>query len=160
MQADLQLTFRPLRSHDLAAISLVHQRACLIAYHFMNWSYPLSEIEPWYSSKFNEWTWTRGAFPPDGMAGFIAVRGSHIDQLFIDPTYQRCGIGTTLLVDALRSTSGRTTLNVFEANQTARTLYEKHGFRESDKWMNLDDDAMELLYVREARAATPRGSLT
>ncbi|MFL6819723.1 MAG: GNAT family N-acetyltransferase [Bradyrhizobium sp.] len=149
MQADLQLTFRPLRSDDVPAISLVHQRACLIAYRFMNWSYPLSEIEPWYSSKFSDWTWTRGAFHPDGMAGFIAVSGNHIDQLFIDPAHQRSGIGTALLVEALRSTSGRTTLHVFEANQTARTLYEKHGFRESDKWMNLDDHAIELLYVRE-----------
>ncbi|TMJ85237.1 MAG: hypothetical protein E6G79_08450 [Alphaproteobacteria bacterium] len=68
-----QLTFRPLRTDDLTAISLVHRRACLIAYRFMQWSYSLEEVEAWYSPKFAEWTWTQAAFDADAMAGFIAL---------------------------------------------------------------------------------------
>jgi len=80
-----QLTFRPLRTDGLTAISLVHRRACLIAYRFMQWSYSLEEVEAWYSPKFAEWTWTQAAFDADVMAGFIALSDRHVDQLFIDP---------------------------------------------------------------------------
>jgi len=134
-----QLTFRPLRTDDLTAISLVHRRACLIAYRFMQWSYSLEEVEAWYSPKFAEWTWTQAAFDADVMAGFIALSDRHVDQLFIDPLYQRCGIGSALLVQALKSAPGRTTLHVFE----------RHGFCQRDHWMNMEAGAIDLLYVRE-----------
>lgn len=145
-----QLTFRPLKSEDLRAISLVHRRACLIAYQFMNWSYSLHAVEAWYSTKLAEWTWTQGAFDADAIAGFIASNGQHVDQLFIDPDYQRSGVGSALLLRALDSAPGTTTLHVFEANQNARAFYAKHGFRERGRWMNTQDGAMELLYVRES----------
>jgi len=72
-----------------------------------------------------------------------------VDQLFIDPLYQRCGIGSALLVQALKSAPGRTTLHVFEANQNARAFYERHGFCQRDHWMNMEAGAIDLLYVRE-----------
>ena len=84
------------------------------------------------------------------MAGFIASNGQHVDQLFIDPDYQRSGVGSALLLRALDSAPGTATLHVFEANQNARAFYAKHGFRERGRWMNTQDGAMELLYVRES----------
>jgi ribosomal protein S18 acetylase RimI-like enzyme len=143
-------TFRPLDKADVAAISRVHHRACLIAYRFMNWSYPLQEVEAWYSRKFAEWTWTLAAFEGDAsMAGFIALTDQYVDQLYVDPSRQRCGIGSSLLDQALKRTPGRTTLQVFEDNLSARAFYEKHGFRERDRWMNAEEGAIDLLYVRE-----------
>ena len=144
-----QLTFRPLEIRDIEAISLVHRRACLIAYRFMNWSYSLQEVERWYSGKFAAWTWTLAAFEADAMTGFVALTGQHIDQLFVDPSHQRCGIGSSLLDQALASAPGRTTLHVFEDNLSARVLYEKYGFRERDRWMNTEEGAIDLLYVRD-----------
>ena len=145
-----QLTFRPLETRDLPAISLVHHRACLIAYRFINWRYPLDEVERWYSGKFNEWTWTLAAFGADAtMAGFIALVEGHIDQLYVDPSHQRCGIGSTLLDRALESSAGPVTLHVFEENGLARRFYEQHGFQGRDRWMNTEEGAIDLLYVRE-----------
>ncbi len=86
-----QLSFRPLETKDIEAISRVHHRACLIAYRFMNWRYPLDEVERWYAGKFAEWTWTLAAFDADVMAGFIAMTGRHVDQLYVDPSSQRAG---------------------------------------------------------------------
>jgi ribosomal protein S18 acetylase RimI-like enzyme len=149
MQEGGQLTFRPLKTDDLGAISLVHRHACLIAYRFMEWSYSLEEVEIWYSTKFAEWTWTHAAFDADVMAGFIARRDRHVDQLFIDPPYQRSGIGSALLLEALKSAPGRTTLHVFEANQNARAFYQRHGFCQRGHWMNMEAGAIDLLYVRE-----------
>jgi hypothetical protein len=49
-----QLIFRPLEAKDVKAISLVHHRACMIAYRFINWRYPLEQVERWYFGKFAE----------------------------------------------------------------------------------------------------------
>ena len=144
-----QLKFRPLTASDVKAISPVHHRACLIAYAFMNWRYGIDEVERWYSEKFSEWSWTQAAFDADAMAGFIALRDRHIDQLYVDPAQQRTGIGSALLGEALNAVSGRITLDVFEDNFGARAFYERHGFSERDRWMNTEEGAIDLLYVRE-----------
>lgn len=148
-----RLTFRPLDTRDVRAISLVHRRACLIAYRFIDWSYSQEEVEAWYSPKFAEWTWTLAAFEADAMAGFIALKDQHVDQLFVDPSHQRAGIGSALLDWALKSAPGRTTLHVFEDNRDARAFYEKHGFRARDRWMNTEEGAIDLLYVRDPGGA-------
>jgi ribosomal protein S18 acetylase RimI-like enzyme len=145
-----QLAFRRLETRDVAAISLVHHRACLIAYQFMNWRYSLDEVERWYSGKFIEWTWTLAALGADAtMAGFIALIDRHVDQLYVDPSHQRCGIGSALLDRAIESSPGRIMLHVFEENAPARAFYEKHGFQGRDRWMNAEEGAIDLLYVRE-----------
>ena len=144
------LVFRPLQIKDVEAISRVHHRACLIAYRFMNWRYSLDEVERWYSEKFAEWTWTLAAFEGDAfMAGFIALKDQHVDQLYVDPSLQRAGIGSALLRAALDAAPGRITLDVFEENVSARAFYEKHGFQARDRWLNEEEGAIDLLYVRD-----------
>jgi ribosomal protein S18 acetylase RimI-like enzyme len=146
----LQRVFRSLDRADVEAISRVHHRACLIAYRFMNWSYSLQEVEVWYSRIFAKWTWTLAAFEPDAsMAGFIALTDQHVDQLYVDPSRQRSGIGSSLLDQALKISPGRVTLHVFEENKSARAFYERHGFQERDRWMNTEEGRIDLLYVRE-----------
>jgi ribosomal protein S18 acetylase RimI-like enzyme len=145
-----QLRFRPLGKGDVKAISAIHHRACMIAYRFINWSYSLQQVEQWYAGKFAEWTWTLAAFDADtAMAGFIALTGRHVDQLYIDPPRQRRGIGSALLDRALKDSLGRITLDVFEENAPARAFYERHGFQGRDRWMNKEEGAFDLLYVRE-----------
>jgi ribosomal protein S18 acetylase RimI-like enzyme len=144
-----QLTFRPLTADDVEAISAVHHRACLIAYAFMNWRYGIDDVERWYAGKFAEWSWTLAAFEADVMAGFIALKDRHIDQLYVDPSQQRAGVGSALLAQALNAVSGRITLDVFEGNLGARAFYEKHGFVARDRWMNEEEGAIDLLYARE-----------
>ena len=41
------------------------------------------------------------------------------------------------------------TLDVFEENASARAFYEKHGFQGRGRWMNEEEGAIDLLYVRE-----------
>lgn len=146
---ELRLRFRSLKTCDIEAISGVHYRACLIAYRFMNWSYSLVEVEAWYANKFSSWTWTQAAFDADSMAGFIALIDHHIDQLFIDPAHQGSGVGSMLLRRAIAIVPGEITLDVFEENRSARAFYERHGFQERDRWMNQEEGAIDLRYVRE-----------
>ncbi len=62
---------------------------------------------------------------------------------------ERTGIGSALLGEALKRTASPVTLHVFEDNAPARAFYEKHGFEGRDRWMNTEEGAIDLLYVRE-----------
>jgi ribosomal protein S18 acetylase RimI-like enzyme len=61
------------------------------------------------------------------IVALIVLRGDSIDQLYVHPKAQRCGIGTRLLEHAKRQRA-RLRLSTFEANEAARAFYEKHGF--------------------------------
>ncbi len=111
----------------------------------MKWSYSELEVRDWYADKFKEWEW--GLLAEDDLTavGFVAVTGTHLDQLFVEPDYQKRGIGTHLLGRALGRTPAAATLNVFEQNIVARKFYERHGFREVDRFVNEQERSVELV---------------
>jgi GNAT superfamily N-acetyltransferase len=141
------MTLRPLRSDDLDAISRIHVAACRVAYRFMNWDYSVAEVREWYSGKVEEWDWVRVAELSGGVAGYIAMKGGHIDQFFVDPPRQGRGVGSVLFATALDRGLRPLTLDVFEANLPARRFYEKRGFKERERWFNEQDRAVQLRYV-------------
>jgi ribosomal protein S18 acetylase RimI-like enzyme len=59
---------------------------------------------------------------------FMAIAGDFIDQLFVAPEYQRCGLGNGLLEHARTLSSTGLRLFTFQSNVGARAFYEKHGF--------------------------------
>lgn len=148
MKAAAGINYRKINAGDLAAVSHVHWRACQVAYKFINWSYSEAEVQDWYSTKLATWDWGIVARDRWTVAGFIAASGSHIDQLFIDPEYQRCRIGTSLLTAAIAELAEPVTLHVFEANAPARRFYERHGFREVERFYDKSSGAAELAYRR------------
>ena len=115
----------------------------------MNWSYSEQEVRTWYAGKFKEWDWGLIAEDDGTGAGFIAVTGAHLDQLFVDPDYQKRGIGTYLLREALGRAPAIVTLNVFEQNAPAREFYRRHGFREVQRFLNEQEQSVELVYGRD-----------
>ncbi len=114
----------------------------------MDWSYSEQEVRAWYAGKFQEWHWGLVAEDQGIVVGFVACRNGHLDQLFIDPAYQMRGLGTFLLGAAMERAPGAETLNVFEQNIPARRFYEKHGFREVEKFLNEEARSIELIYRR------------
>jgi ribosomal protein S18 acetylase RimI-like enzyme len=114
----------------------------------MNWSHSEDEAHDWYANKFASWDWGLVAEEKTVVVGFIATTSTHIDQLFVDPDYQRFGIGTSLLTAALQR-APVVTLTVHEANIPARRFYEAHGFREAGRSFNEIDMAIELFYRRD-----------
>jgi len=60
--------------------------------------------------------------------GFMAMQGSYIDRLYVDPKFQRQGVGTLLLQDAKAKNPTGLELRTHQQNQPARQFYEKHGF--------------------------------
>jgi GNAT superfamily N-acetyltransferase len=59
---------------------------------------------------------------------FMAMRGDFIDQLYIDPDYQRRGIGKALLNFAKGQSPHHLWLYTLQVNANACAFYEKNGF--------------------------------
>jgi len=63
------------------------------------------------------------------IVGFLAIRDSLIDRLYVHPTAQRRGVGAALLAKARELQPEHLTLYTHQKNTKARAFYEKHGFR-------------------------------
>ena len=61
--------------------------------------------------------------------GFLAMRGSYIDRMYVRPIAQRCGVGGALLEKARELSPAGLELHTHQKNRHARDFYEKHGFR-------------------------------
>lgn len=59
---------------------------------------------------------------------FMAINKDFIDQLYIHPDYQRCGIGRALLDFARTLSPDHLWLYTLQVNVGARAFYEKNGF--------------------------------
>lgn len=129
---------------DLPAIARVHRAACLVGYRFMDWDYPLPMIEAWYAGKFPGWDFTRIAECEGRVAGYLGAVGGLLDDLFIDPAYQRRGIGRSLVGAQVARGIRPVSLEVFEENAPARALYEAFGFIVTERFFNADEGAWEL----------------
>ena len=62
-----------------------------------------------------------------GPAGFLAIRESYIDRLYIHPTRQREGVGSRLLQKAQELSPCGLELHTHQKNESACRFYEKHG---------------------------------
>jgi ribosomal protein S18 acetylase RimI-like enzyme len=61
-------------------------------------------------------------------AAFMALRNDFIDHLYVDPDYQRRGIGKMFLDFAKKKSPEHVWLYTLQVNVNARTFYEKNGF--------------------------------
>jgi GNAT superfamily N-acetyltransferase len=86
--------------------------------------------------------WVGGTLIPSGgvtvavlkgkVIGVLAVSRKSgvgwIDQLYVQPGWERRGVGSTLLAEALKTLPRPVRLYTFEQNQGARRFYERWGF--------------------------------
>lgn len=63
------------------------------------------------------------------IAGYLALNGSYLDRLYIDPRNQRQGLGSALLEHARQLSPQGLELHTHQQNTAARRFYEGHGFR-------------------------------
>ena len=64
-----------------------------------------------------------------GIVGFAALDGGLLSHLYVHPVAQNRGVGTALLEKAKEERPEGLELWVFQQNEGARRLYERHGFR-------------------------------
>jgi putative acetyltransferase len=63
------------------------------------------------------------------IVGFVALRDSYVDRLYVHPSAQRGGVGAALLGQAQTSSPAGIELHTHVKNRKARAFYEKHGLR-------------------------------
>lgn len=62
------------------------------------------------------------------VAGFMAIAGDFVDQLYIHPDFQRCGLGKMFLNYAKRLSPEHVWLYTLQINKNGRAFYEENGF--------------------------------
>lgn len=81
--------------------------------------------------------WVRDVLVPAGVllaavdtrvVGLMALSDGWIEQLYVDPACQRCGIGSQLVSLAKRRQPSGLQLWTFQVNRPAQQFYERHGF--------------------------------
>jgi putative acetyltransferase len=122
---------RPFRDQDEPAVVGVWHRSGQRAYWYLpNWQRLTLEragdifrevIRP----RCNIWVGTRNG----EVVAFLAMTGSYIDRMYVDPSEWRKGWGTRLVLLAKTLHPDRLELHTHQENHAARQLYERHGFR-------------------------------
>ena len=69
----------------------------------------------------------------DRPVAFLALAGTELAHLYVEPSHQSHGIGSALLERAKRMRPTGLSLYVFEPNRGAIRFYERHGFVTSER---------------------------
>jgi len=77
------------------------------------------------------------------VVGFLSLVGNEVGGVFVDPGYQRQGIGRALMYDA-RAKRPYLELSVFEENHSGRSFYASYGFRKIGRQINEETGHPEL----------------
>lgn len=136
------LLIRPFVDGDLDELLDVWYRASKVGHPFLDEEFLAAE------RRQIELAWLPIAdtlvFEVEGhIAGFVALVGSEVGGLFVDPAHHRSGIGTALL-DEARLSHADLEVNVFEANGRGRSFYEAYGFTEVGRSIHPESGLAEI----------------
>jgi putative acetyltransferase len=125
---------RPYTDRDLAQVLGVWRRASEIAHSFLSEPFLAAEEQ----QIADEWMPVADTvvFEVEGVVvGFLALVGSEVGGLFVDPDHQGRGVGRALM-DHVRRAHPVLELSVFEANEIGRRFYAAYGFEVVGRHMN------------------------
>jgi len=97
------LIIRQLELADTNAAAGVHRRAFDHALPWLTGLHTPDEDRWFYRERVFTGCQVHGAFEGDALAGIIAFRSDWIDQLYVLPEVQGCGVGSELLQVAKRA---------------------------------------------------------
>jgi ribosomal protein S18 acetylase RimI-like enzyme len=118
---------------DEAAVVDVWHRAGLAAYTYLpTWqSFTLEHARRVFreviAATCQLWVATREDCV-EHVVGYMAMKGSYLDRLYVDPAEQRRGVGARLLDHAKRLSPAGLELHTHQQNHAGRAFYERHGF--------------------------------
>jgi GNAT superfamily N-acetyltransferase len=86
------------------------------------------EVRHWFETVVVATRETWLAVAGGAVVGVMVLDGDEVDQLYVDPGWQRRGVGAALLRLAQARRPGGLALWTFQSNHPARRFYEQHGF--------------------------------
>ncbi|MFL5804813.1 MAG: GNAT family N-acetyltransferase [Roseiflexaceae bacterium] len=128
---DPRRRIRPFQDADEPAVAAVWHRSGLAAYSYLpTWQALTIEHA---RTVFHEviraecaiWVGTLD----EQIVAYLAINGSYLDRLYVDPSEWRSGWGTRFIDLAKTLSPHGLELHTHQANTAARALYEKHGFK-------------------------------
>lgn len=124
------IEIRPYVQSDEAAVVAVWHRAGRAAYAFLpQWQHFSPEQA---RQVFREVIAARCALIvatiEARVVAFLAISGSYIDRLYVDPAMQRRGVGSRLIEHAKAMSPKGLELHTHQQNLMGRAFYERHGF--------------------------------
>jgi len=122
------VVIRPFADNDLGDVLDVWYRASVQAHPFLAESFFEAErrqiAEEWLPASE-----THVSESDLRVVGFVSMLGNEVGGIFVDPAYQRRGIGRALM-DTVTASRPHVVLDVFEANAIGRNFYASYGFRD------------------------------
>jgi GNAT superfamily N-acetyltransferase len=126
-----QRTIREFQHADEAAVVDVWHRSGRATYTFLpTWQAFTLEQARWVFENIirpNCAIWV--ATLDERVVAYLAMQGTYIDRLFVDPREWRKGWGTQLVNFAKQISPHGLELHTHQENVVARVFYERHGFR-------------------------------
>ena len=121
---------RPYRPEDESAVVHVWHRAGRDAYTYLpTWqSFTLEHAIEVFREAIASVCELFVATRDGSVVGYLALRGSYVDRLYVDPDAQGHGVGARLLEEAKQRSPTGLELHTHVQNEGARRFYERHGF--------------------------------
>ena len=85
------------------------------------------------------------------IVGVVSIQGSLIENLYVHPSFWRCGYGSALLMHAQSHCIGTPSLWILSSNTPAKRLYEKHGYLPTGRVKLLSDTLFEIEMQKKNR---------
>ena len=132
MSADRQpRTIREFQPADEAAVVEVWHRSGIAAYTYLaTWqAFTLEQARDVFDRVIRPQCAVWVATLDDRVVGYLAMKGSYVDRLYVDPPEWRKGWGTLFVDFAKRLSPRGLELHTHQENRGERALYERHGFK-------------------------------
>jgi putative acetyltransferase len=133
---------REYRAADLEPVLDVWHRASVLAHSFLPKDFFAAErkllAERWLPSSE-----TTVYVSDQEVVGFLSMIGNEVGGLFVDPDYQRRGIGWALM-DGARTSRPFLELSVFAENHSGLAFYTAYGFEIVGRQINQETGYPEL----------------
>jgi len=142
----LGLVIRPLGQAEIRPAAKLLFRSANLAYRDINWNHTEQETLDWFEATQDRWSEIWVAACGGQLAGVMCLETDFIDQLFIDPDWQRKGIGSELLERAKQSYPNGFKLFVFQNNEPAVNFYERHGLVRGKAGVSPDEGEPDFEY--------------
>ena len=130
MHNRVNLSIRPFQEEDEPAIVGVWYRSGQAAYRFLpSWQTLTLDragkiFREVIRAQCNIWI---GSLD-EQIVAYLAMKGSYIDRMYVDPSEWRKGSGARFIAFAKSVSPDGLELHTQQENRAARTFYEKHGF--------------------------------
>jgi len=124
------LHLRRAHADDARLLADIHWRARAAAMPWLPVVHALDETRSWMATVVLAQQEVWFAVRDGEAAGFVALAGGWVEQLYIDPPAWHLGAGSLLLDHAKQRQAEGFQLWTFQRNEMARNFYRKHGLVE------------------------------